>query len=216
VYQNSILTKANKVYYLNSVQDCGEICGESDRKCSFTYCSDMRCLIHDSDEQYTINPTLEDCHTYAFDPENQIASKFHRMSAKKLVKHINEHVRKLFVEVGKNRIFADDVYLISGPDDIGRSDDFDNQDVAGDLENEYKLAQSNRKIFNIDARRPVGLSYIQCLQECEDNADCHSLSYCSGDKDHDNECLISELFGSQLDDRETRVNEKCNIYTSEL
>lgn len=218
VLPNSILAEPTKIFYLNSLQECGQICDDRDSKCSFSYCSDMRCFIYESDEDYKIqvNSTTDDCQTFAYDPEDSRVVRYHKMPSRKVVKHINEHVKKLFIEVGKKRIFADDVYLISGPDDIGRSDDYNNLDIAGDLENEYQLAQSNRKIFNIDARRPVGLSYIQCLQECENNEDCHSLSYCSADNNHDNECLISQLYGSQLNDKETRVNEKCNIYTSEF
>ncbi|XP_074594414.1 uncharacterized protein LOC141849831 [Brevipalpus obovatus] len=215
MYPHTTVAEATKIYYLNSLQDCGQICDDSDDKCSFSYCNDMRCYIYESSQDYKIqlNSTIDDCQTYGYDPESSRALKYHLMPARKVVKHMDEHVKKLFVEVGKKRIFADEVYLISGPDDIGRSDDYDKLDIAGALENEYKLFQSNRKIFNIDARRPVGLSYVQCLQECENNEDCHSLSYCSGDNNHDNECLISQLYGSQLDDKETRVNEKCNVYT---
>lgn len=203
------LSTYDSVLYTESSEECGQICLESEQKCDFSYCSDMKCLVQAAkDMEYPEVVFDANCTTYMVRSGRKI-NKFYEMSNSKLVLHINKLLGGLFVELDKDRLFAEEAYLVNGPEDTGKTNQ--DNDRVHTINNEYKLVKKNKKIRDSNAINALGLSYKECLQECEDNDECNSIAYCSGGQD---QCIQSNYHDKDLFGSRTQVDENCNIFTS--
>lgn len=211
---NYKIKNANQVYFVDSDEECAQLCLNEGRICEFSYCGDLKC-------ELSVNTTLEvieddNCkYYYQFVGAMQ---KPYTIKANKLIALIKEKIKGLFIEVNKKRLFAYDVYRISGPDDVvyDRDDDDDEEqdeddaDSSSSLQLEYKLVNERHKIMDVNALKKIALTRKECLEECENSVNCKSISYC---KNSHKECILSGLSETQLKDDNMVFSDLCDIYS---
>lgn len=204
---NFVLQTYDYLNYRDSAVDCAAICPH-DRECDFSYCSDGKCLIACPSKDRVVLAN-DSCVTYLSKRDYVKYNLLYQMANSKVLVTINQQIRELFVELDKERLFADEAYFVKSGEDVGKVNE-ENSHPISIMENEYELNVIKKKIIDSDALRPIGLTYNQCIMECDDNNDCNSVSYCSGGE---NECLLSGIQRSDLNDKNTLFDENCNIFS---
>lgn len=211
IHSDSVIVNHDQVFYLNSIEDCADLCSGTEPGCDFSYCSDMKCVLFTlgRDVQWPqMNFKTPECKTYS------TRNKKDLMSVRRLIKHMYDNRGKMFIQTGKTHIFCDNVYQISSPTDTSSYQSSFDYDSIIALENEYGLTHANRKIIDSNALKPIKLSFIQCLDECENSDDCHSVSYCPSSGE--NECTISSKHGLELhNDDKIVFREGCDVFESQ-
>lgn len=213
---NMRVENGDSVNYVDSPEECAQICLDEGKNCDFSYCNNLKCeVVYKTKNKWGETAEDENCNFYY--ASNDIADDFNPLaftSTNKLISYMKKNVKGLFIEVDKKPMFADDVYPVSGPDDIGRYDQDGEWAINTDpLQVEYKLVMERHKIMDIRAVIPVGLTRKECLEECENDENCHSVSYCSNTE---KECKLSSLMGSELTKENTKFSDFCNTYSREL
>ncbi|XP_074603977.1 uncharacterized protein LOC141857383 [Brevipalpus obovatus] len=215
IHPNSMIVNHDQVFYLNSIEDCADLCSGTEPGCDFSYCTDTRCALFTlgRDVQWPqMNFSTTECKTYsARNKINPADTKFQLMSVRRLIKHMHDNRGKMSIQAGKTLIFCDNVYQINSPTDISSNQNSLDYDSIISLEIEFALTHANRKMIDSAAFKPIKLTFVQCLEECENSDDCHSVSYCSSS--NQNECSVSSKHGSELRDDDTiAFREGCDVF----
>lgn len=208
--------QATQVYTLESVRDCADICIDSNKGCSFSYCEDKKChiqILTDKKELHRKTDLIDDklCQTYLSLQKFEAQPGYkHRSSTRALITDIIEKRDKIVLSNG-NEDYKDPnmtINVLNGPDDL-LGPYLKTPLVI--LADQFQITRKGYKIRKQILEKFDDKTYRRCLDACNDREDCHSISHCS-----DNICILSS--GQNIGDNsdEIELDAKCSISSSEL
>ncbi|XP_053206245.1 uncharacterized protein LOC128390535 [Panonychus citri] len=202
-----------KIIQRDHEQDCGEICSEDEFCTNFAYCNNLECRLFSSTKGTTY-PFIEestDCdgfsrNNYFVSPKTQVEANFLK-SSKSLIHEIKAKISKGELNVKDPNLSALDLFIVSGPDELGDPDKLFQDDDVGltNIADHYQVFLSGRRLSQGNSM--LGLDYSSCLNECDNDDNCLIVSFCSSRK---GECILGNST-ENINQESTYSSEGCNI-----
>lgn len=173
------------------LEDCGDIC-TNDKNChDFAYCSDFSCQIFSSStgSSYASLKENTDCTVYfknGYDIGETVVQRNILASTRNILSQIKTKVNAGEFVISKYALSADDLFIVSGPEEIGGIEDEFNDKISPIKGDEFAVIQGDSRLTSGETIH--GVAYQDCLKLCINDDDCYSLSYCFN---HHDECMLS-------------------------
>uniref|UniRef100_T1K411 Apple domain-containing protein n=1 Tax=Tetranychus urticae TaxID=32264 RepID=T1K411_TETUR len=208
------ISNPSRIILRDHEQDCGEVCAEDEDCTNFAYCNNLECRIF-SQKKSTYPQIVEtsDCdgfgrNNYFVNPKTEVESNFLK-SSKSLIHEIKAKITNGDFNFKEPALSALFLFIVSGPDQLGDPDsilgDDEVDDIISSVGDHYQVVLSNRRLLQGNA--VLGLDYLSCLTECDNDDSCLVVSFCSSRK---GECILGNST-QDVNEDSTALSKGCNI-----
>ncbi|XP_025016960.1 uncharacterized protein LOC107364321 isoform X2 [Tetranychus urticae] len=213
-FNSQTIINPSNILQSPKVEDCEQLCSANPDCNEFSYCDDYTCSILTDRYSWSQKQYKQGCTYYArwvtevtpFVDENYLSTMEH------VLQQIRNKVSAGEVFLRSVALSAEDLFIVSGPEEIG--------DISQELHSngsrplraeDFPMLSTNRHFD--EAQFKIEKSTLQdCFMACVNDDDCNTLSYCIN---QNKECILSGETSSSLKDSledKTSHADGCNIY----
>ncbi|XP_015793018.1 uncharacterized protein LOC107369568 [Tetranychus urticae] len=198
-------------------EDCEQLCSSTTACYDFSYCSNFDCFILAFPSSSIIDTQYnEDCNLYRRVWFGHKLSEYVKGNHLSSILHVLQQIRNKVSEgqfvLHSAALTAEDLFIVSGPDEIGDISQEYKQGTFRPVKGEdFPLIKTGRHFNEAQFKIEKG-SLTECFMACLNDEDCNTLSYCIN---KNKECILSGETSTTLDNKledKTSHADGCNIY----